>query len=104
MCDMDKLKHIQKRIYDNKVNKGFNVTNVELEFCLLQGEMAEAFEAYNKKLPSVGEELADVAIYLYGIAEILGIDLNQEIQSKVERNERRVYEKVNGITIRVSEG
>jgi NTP pyrophosphatase (non-canonical NTP hydrolase) len=104
MGDMDKLKHIQKRIYDNKVNKGFNVTNVELEFCLLQGEMAEAFEAYNKKLPSIGEELADVAIYLYGIAEILGVDLDREILSKVEKNERRVYKKVDGITVRVSEG
>lgn len=104
MCDMDKLKHIQKRIYDNKVNKGFNITNVELEFCLLQGEMAEAFEAYSKRLPHIGEELADVAIYLYGIAEILGVDLNQEILNKVEKNERRVYKKVDGITVRVSEG
>jgi NTP pyrophosphatase (non-canonical NTP hydrolase) len=101
MCE---LKDIQKKIYENKVKKGFNVTNVELEFCLLQGEMAEAFEAYNKKLPSVGEELADVAIYLYGIAEILGIDLKQEILKKVEKNERRIYEKVDGITVRVSEG
>jgi NTP pyrophosphatase (non-canonical NTP hydrolase) len=66
--------------------------------------MSEAFEAYDKKLPSIGEELADVAIYLYGIAEILDVDLNQEILKKVEKNERRVYKKVDGITVRVSEG
>ncbi len=60
---MDK---IQKAIYQNKVDKGFNITNVELEFCLLQGEVSEAYEAYAKKLPTLGEELADVAIYLYG--------------------------------------
>jgi NTP pyrophosphatase (non-canonical NTP hydrolase) len=76
---MKELTNIQKVLYDNNVKKGFNTTNIELEFCLTNGELAEAFEEYRKKLPSVGEELADVAIYLYGIAEILGFDLNKEI-------------------------
>lgn len=87
------MSNIQKEIYQNKVNKGFNVTNVELEFCLLQGEVAEAFEAYSKKLPTLGEELADVAIYLYGLAEILGYDLDEEIKRKVKINKTRVYPK-----------
>lgn len=64
---MEELANIQKIIFDNKVQKGFNTTNVELEFCYTSGELAEAFESYRKKLPTVGEELADVAIYLYGI-------------------------------------
>jgi NTP pyrophosphatase (non-canonical NTP hydrolase) len=34
-----------------------------LEFCLLQGEVAEAFDAWRKGLESLGEELADVMIY-----------------------------------------
>ncbi len=76
---MDEFGNIQKIIFDNKLNKGFNTTNVELEFCYTYGELAEAFEAYRKKLLSIGEELADVAIYLYGIAEILCYDLNEEI-------------------------
>ena len=40
--------------------------------------MAEAYEAYRKK-NDLGEELADVAIYLLGISEILGISLYKEI-------------------------
>jgi NTP pyrophosphatase (non-canonical NTP hydrolase) len=64
---VDEFSNIQKVIFDNKLKKGFNITNIELEFCFTNGELAEAFEAYRKKLPSVGEELADVAIYLYGI-------------------------------------
>ena len=40
---------IQKKIYENKVNKGFNVTDVTKEFCLLYGEVGEAYEAYTKK-------------------------------------------------------
>jgi hypothetical protein len=45
--------------------------------------------------------LADVAIYLYGIAEILGFGLNQEIFKKVDKN--RIYKNINGIHTRVSE-
>jgi NTP pyrophosphatase (non-canonical NTP hydrolase) len=100
---MDKLNNLQKQIYKNKIDKGFNVTNVELEFCLIQGELAEAFEAYNKKLPTVGEELADIAIYLYGLAEILGVDLNEEIIKKVEKNKNRVYKEIDGVVTRIGE-
>ena len=57
---------IQKKIYENKVNKGFNVTDVTKEFCLLYGEVGEAYEAYMKKKDDFGEELADIAIYLMG--------------------------------------
>lgn len=42
---------IQKRIYQNKLNKGFNVSDINQEFCLLYGEVAEAYEAYRKKMP-----------------------------------------------------
>ena len=100
---MDELSNIQKQIFDNKMNQRFNTTNVELEFCYTNGELAEAFEAYRKKLPTVGEELADVAIYLYGLVEILGYDLNREILKKVSKNSKRIYEDINGVHTRVSE-
>jgi NTP pyrophosphatase (non-canonical NTP hydrolase) len=100
---MDEFSNIQKVIFDNKLKKGFNTTNVELEFCFTNGELAEAFEAYRKKLPSIGEELADVAIYLYGIAEILGYDLNEEILIKVSKNRNRIYKDINGVNTRINE-
>ena len=78
------MKQIQKEIYQNKLEKGFNVTDINKEFCLLYGEVAEAYDAWRKKQTNVGEELADVAIYLMGISEILGIDLESEIEKKVE--------------------
>ena len=43
------LKKLQEEIYQNKVNKGFNVTDVNEEFCLTYGEVAEAYEALIKK-------------------------------------------------------
>ncbi len=97
------LKKLQKDIYDNKITKGFNITDVNLEFGLTYGELAEAFAAYHKKLPDLGEELADVAIYLFGIAAILNINLEDEILKKVEKNKNREYQKINGVSIRTKD-
>ncbi len=91
--DFMNLKKVQKEVWENKVNKGFNTTNVELEFCLLYGEVAEAFDAYRKKKDDLNEELADIAIYLLGISEMLGYDLEDEIVKKVAKNKKRVYKK-----------
>ena len=96
------LQAAQKAIYQNKLDKGFNVTDVHKEFCLLYGEVAEAFEAWRKKQPDVGEELADVAIYLLGLSEILGIDLSAEIEKKMRINREREYQVVDGVMTLVS--
>ena len=90
------IHEMQKAVYQNKLNKGFNVTNVNKEFCLLYGEVAEAYDAWRKKKADVGEELADVAIYLLGLSEILGIDLEREIEQKMAVNQGRVYKLVDG--------
>lgn len=100
---MTDLAALQKRIYQNKLRKGFNTTNIEKEFCYAFGELSEAFDAYNKKKPDLGEELADVLIYLLGLAEILGIDLEAELLRKVEINEKRIYQTIDGVNVRLSE-
>ncbi len=95
------IQDFQKRTIDNKIKKGFNITNIEKEFCLLYGEVGEAYEAYRKKKDDLGEELADIAIYLFGIAEILNFDLSREIENKLKINEQRIYQKVNGVNYKV---
>ena len=97
------LKQLQKRVYQNKVSKGFNVTDIYREFCNLHGELTEACSAYMQKKTDLGEELADVAIYLLGLSEILDIDLGKEILDKMDKNEKRQYIQKDGINIRVSE-
>ena len=95
------LKKTQKDIWQNKMNKGFNTTDVNKEFCLLYGEVAD--DAWKKKKEDLNEELADIAIYLMGLSEMLGFDLESEIQKKVEKNEKRVYKNVNGVNVRISD-
>ena len=91
-----RLRQVQKLVWDNKRRKGFNTTDVPYEFCLLQGEVAELFEAWRKKEP-VGHELADVAIYLLGLAEMLGVDLELAISEKMAVNEQRRYLRIGGV-------
>lgn len=93
---MESTRDVQKKIYQNKVDHGFNVTDVNYEFCLMMGEVREAHKAWREKDPGFGAELADIAIYLLGIAEINGIDLGEEIKKKMQINARRVYKQVNG--------
>ena len=97
------LKQTQKEIYENKVKKGFNVTDINKEFCLAYGEMAEAYEAWRKNKKDLGEELADVAIYLHGISEILNIDLEEEISKKSIKNKHREYKIIDGVNTRIKE-
>jgi NTP pyrophosphatase (non-canonical NTP hydrolase) len=97
------LREAQKAIYQNKVDKGFNTSDVNKEFCLLYGEVAEAYDAWRKKKENVGEELADVAIYLLGLSEILGVDLAEEIEKKMRINQNRQYQEVNGVLLKKTE-
>ena len=80
MVDLDKL---QKEVYQNKIDKGFDIRdnkeNIYKQFNFIQGEVAEAFEAYHKGMDTLGEELADVCLYILGLCEIKGISLEKEI-------------------------
>lgn len=85
------LNNMQKQIIQNKINKGFNTTDMNQEFVLLYGEVAEAYDAWKQHKDNMGEELADVAIYLLGIAELNNISLMDEIEHKVQINKNRKY-------------
>ncbi len=97
------LKKMQKDVYQNKIDKGWNVTDINKEFCLTYGEVSEAYEAWRKKKDDVGEELADIVIYILGISEILSLNLEGEILKKVEKNKHREYKIIDGVNTRVKE-
>jgi hypothetical protein len=84
------IRSAQRLAWDSKVAKGLNLSDVPLEFCLLQGEVAEAFDSWRKGRVDVGKELADVAIYLLGLAQLTGVDLQDEIEAKMAADAGRV--------------
>lgn len=77
------IRSAQQLAWDDKTTRGFNLSDVPLEFCLLQGEVAEAFDSWRKGRVDVGEELASAAIYLFGLAQMTGVDLQEEIEAKL---------------------
>ena len=87
------LKELQKEVMRNKVEKGFNTTDVALEFCRAHEELSEAFLKFSRNHPGVAEEFADVAVFLLGMSEILGFDLEKELVRKIEINKNRKYKK-----------
>ena len=95
------LSELQKQIYQNKLDKKFNVTDISMEFALTYGELSEAYEAWIKKKENVGEEIADVVIYLLGLCEILNVNLERELLNKIEINKNRVYKNINGIVTKI---
>lgn len=59
------------------------------EFCHLYREIGEAYDAWFRGIDTFPEELADIAIFLLGIAELNDIDLEKEINKKIEINKGR---------------
>ena len=94
-------KNIQSTVCDARECWHFNNEDPMLLLCGLTcevGELATAIRAkyvYNKELPpdedksSLKHEMADVAIYLYALAEKCGVDLDSAIKSKIEINNKR---------------
>lgn len=85
----------QDRIFQNKVNHGFNVTNIYQEARYILEETAELMRAIEKNdRENMIEELADIVIFSYGCAEVARLgNLDKKIFEKMKINESREYKK-----------
>lgn len=90
---------MEKQIWQNKLNKGFNTTDVNKKFCLLYGEVGEAYDAWKNKKDDLGEELADIAIYLMGLSEMIGFDLEEQILNKVSKMKKEFTKILMGLIL-----
>lgn len=98
------INHAQKLAWDNKIAKGFNTTDIALEFGLLTAEVGEAFTAWRKHLPDLGEELADIVLYVMALSQMTGISLDSEVERKIVKNQARIYARdSHGVPIRIDE-
>lgn len=84
---------VQRLAWANKIAKEFNTTDVALEFGLLTAEVGEAFTAWRKRDAGLGEELADILIFLVSVAEMTGTDLAAEVERKLAINAARQYRR-----------
>ena len=102
------LKHFQQYIHDLEAERGFDNQSA-IDKCLLLGEeVGELFKAVRKTeglnieksadYGNVGEELADVFIYLCAIANRFNIDLEAAFRDKEEVNKTRIWEVSRPVT------
>lgn len=97
------LSKMQAAVWANKIAKEFNTTDVPLEICLLQGEIAELFDEWRKSGPGVADEMADVAIYMLGLAQMLGVDLQVAVIRKMQINAGRRYVDRQGALVKATD-
>jgi NTP pyrophosphatase (non-canonical NTP hydrolase) len=71
-------------------------------FQWMSGEQAAQYAAQNKE--RVSDEIADVAIYLIELADIVGIDLAAAINAKLEKNAKKYpVEKARGVSTKYTD-
>lgn len=97
----EEIAELQRYVASFEVERGFDSQSA-LEKCVLLGEeVGELFRAVrseagiktdpNSQRSSVGEEIADVIIYLLAIANRFNVEVGQEIRIKAERNATREW-------------
>ncbi len=95
------LRGLQQAIYQNKVRRGFNVSDVGKEIVLMVEELGELARAYKnsdkRPVPEISQReemvdaVGDLMVYCLGLCEMLQADAAEVLQEIVARNETREH-------------
>lgn len=86
------MKRINKFHDDHKWRQFHNAKDLALSISIESAELLELFQwttaenAVENKYESIEEELADILIYSYTLAEKLGMDIDEIIEKKLVNN------------------
>lgn len=86
------IKRINKFHDDHKWRQFHNAKDLALSISIESAELLELFQwttaekAVENKYESIEEELADILIYCYTLAEKLGMDIDEIIEKKLVKN------------------
>ena len=99
LTDIEKLQRRLQAFADQRDwNQFHSPKNLAMALIVEAGELAEHFQWLTQeesfglpadKLEEVGEELADIFVYLVRLADQLGIDLPAAVDRKIELNEKK---------------
>jgi len=98
------LANFQKYVSELEEERGF-YSQTTIDKCLLLGEeIGELFKAVrksegllvdtNSNFTEIGDELADILIYVCAIANRKNIDLEKAFRVKEEKNKKRIWKSV----------
>lgn len=88
---MISLEWCKREVTANKKRTGALIGDTSHELCLIGDELKEAVEAFEENLDNLGEELADIILFVCAVADNEDIDLEKEIKDKIEKNKHRVW-------------
>jgi len=95
------IRSAQKIALDTSLVKGINTTDVPSGFGMLRSKVAGAFDAWSNGCAEMADELAVITIFLLRLAEMLGADLQEAVESKLAVTKPRVYGQApNGMPVR----
>jgi len=96
-----KLADYQRYVAELEIERGFEDQTARDKCLLLGEEIGELFKAVRKaeglkvdersQFGEIGDELADVLIYVFAIANRYAIDLEAALVGKERRNHRRTW-------------
>ena len=95
------LDRMQSEIWQNKLKRGFNITDISDEIiCLIEelGELARAYRDSNKKLAGgidnrneMADAVGDTMIYCFGLCQMLGFSSQDLLEQIIEGNRGRTH-------------
>jgi len=98
---MINLRELQQTIYQNKVNRNFNVMDVGKEIVLMVEELGELARAYKNsdKQPApyishkdeMIDAVGDLMVYCLGLCEMLEVNSADVLTEIVENNKTRTH-------------
>lgn len=100
------LSALQQWVKEMKAANNWTPTDFRHEMALLVEEVGELAKAHRKGAEygyltaaqqqagdSVGEEIADVLIYLFSLANVAGVNVEQALAAKLEKNRQREWQR-----------
>ena len=95
------LRYLQREVYQNKVRRNFNVTDVGKEIVLMVEELGELAHAYKnsdkRPAPDISHKdemvdaVGDLMVYCLGLCEMLDVDSEEVLATIVEQNKTRKH-------------
>ncbi|MGC9350040.1 MAG: MazG nucleotide pyrophosphohydrolase domain-containing protein [Anaerolineae bacterium] len=95
------LRYLQREIYQNKVRRNFNVTDVGKEIVLMVEELGELAHAYKnsdkRPAPDISHKdemvdaIGDLMVYCLGLCEMLDVDSEEVLTTIVAQNNTRTH-------------
>lgn len=95
------LRELQQEIYNNKVRRNWNVTDVGKEIVLMVEELGELARAYknSNKLPAaeidqreeITDAIGDLMVYCLGLCEMMGGNAEEVLTQIVANNKNRSH-------------